>query len=219
MKWEIHKKDLTKVQVHLDRLSTKKKQLDQYRPLRADGLSRLRNELAIEWTYNSNSIEGNTLTLAETRIVIEDGITVGGKSLREHFEVVNHKEAINRVEDLVSDNFTFTTATICDIHYLLLKNIMPEYAGRYRTMGVRISGANFTPPNMLKVPDLMDELLLGFNAQIASFHPMVLATLFHHKFVWIHPFSDGNGRTIRLMYNLFSNEHGLSSGYHSYCRP
>ena len=101
MKWEIHKKDLTKVQVHLDRLSTKKKQLDQYRPLRADGLSRLRNELAIEWTYNSNSIEGNTLTLAETRIVIEDGITVGGKSLREHFEVVNHKEAINRVEDLV----------------------------------------------------------------------------------------------------------------------
>lgn len=209
MKWEIHKKDLTKVQVHLDRLSTKKKQLDQYRPLRADGLSRLRNELAIEWTYNSNSIEGNTLTLAETRIVIEDGITVGGKSLREHFEVVNHKEAINRVEDLVSDNFTFTTATICDIHYLLLKNIMPEYAGRYRTMGVRISGANFTPSNMLKVPDLMDELLLGFNAQIASFHPMVLATLFHHKFVWIHPFSDGNGRTIRLMYNLFL----MSMGY------
>ena len=86
---------------------------------------------------------------------------------------------------------------------------MPEYAGRYRTMGVRISGANFTPSNMLKVPDLIDELLLGFNAQIASFHPMVLATLFHHKFVWIHPFSDGNGRTIRLMYNLFL----MSMGY------
>ncbi len=206
---EVQDKDIRSVQAYLDRLSTKKKKLDLYRPLRSDGLTRLRKELAIEWTYNSNNIEGNTLTLAETRMVLEDGITVGGKTLREHFEVVNHKEAISRIEELVSDNFQFTDRVISDVHFLVLKNIMPDYAGRYRSMGVRIVGANFSPPNALKVPDLMEELIAEFNSKISEFHPIVLATLFHHKFVWIHPFTDGNGRTVRLMYNLYL----MSMGY------
>ena len=207
--FEIENKDISTVQEYLDRLSAKKKKLDSYRPLRADGLSRLREELAIEWTYNSNSIEGNTLTLAETRMVIQDGMTVGGKSLREHFEVVNHQEAIARIKQLVSEDFKLTERVFSDIHFLVLKNIMPDYAGRYRNMGVRISGANFTPPNALKVPGLMAELVREFNGELEELHPIVLATLFHHRFVWIHPFADGNGRTVRLMFNLYL----MSMGY------
>jgi len=201
--------DIAFVQDYLNRLAKKKAQLDQYRPLTSAGLARLREELAIEWTYNSNSIEGNTLTLVETKMVVQDGITVGGKTLREHFEVVNHQEAIARLEALVTPDFQFTDSVILDIHYLVLRNILPDYAGRYRTSGVRIVGANFTPPNALKVSSLMDELVAEFNLQSKNHHPIVLATWFHHKFVWIHPFTDGNGRTIRLVYNLFL----MSMGY------
>ncbi|MEY2923463.1 MAG: hypothetical protein RLZZ337_3 [Bacteroidota bacterium] len=205
----IGREDIATVQAYLDRISEKKKKLDAYRPLQSAGLARLREELAIEWTYNSNSIEGNTLTLVETKMVVQDGITVGGKSLREHFEVVNHQEAIARVEELVSPQFQFSDSSISSIHFLVLKNIMPDFAGRYRTSGVRITGANFTPPNALKVYDLMNELIEDFNAQIPHFHPVVLATWFHHQFVWIHPYTDGNGRTVRLVDNLFL----MSMGY------
>ncbi len=195
--------DIEYVADYLIRIDNKKKQLETYRPLQSAGLLRLREELAIEWTYNSNSIEGNTLTLAETRMVLNDGITVGGKTLREHFEIINHQEAIGVLENYIQPDFKFTERIISDIHFILLKNIMPDFAGRYRNIGVRITGANFTPPNALKVDFLINQLIEKFNNSIGQMHPVIMASLFHHQFVWIHPFTDGNGRTVRLIYNLF----------------
>ncbi|MCB9262985.1 MAG: Fic family protein [Flavobacteriales bacterium] len=203
------KQHIAEVQKNLERLTEKKIELQKHRPFSSNSLSRLRDELALEWTYNSNAIEGNTLTLQETRLVLEDGMTVGGKSLREHFEAVNHKEAIDFLQGLIADNFLLTDRIISDIHFIVLKNILPDYSGRYRTMGVRIGGANFTPPNALKVDELMGELISEFNSNFNSLHPVVMATWLHHRFVWIHPFADGNGRTIRLVYNLFL----MSMGY------
>lgn len=194
---------------NLARIDSKKNRLDQYRPLNAGALLRLRDELAIEWTYNSNAIEGNTLTLAETKIIVQDGVTVGGKTLREHFEVMNHQEAIEYVQSLVKAQFRLSSKLVSEVHFLLLKNILPEEAGRYRKMGVRIVGANFTPPNAFKVQELMDECIANFNAQVSDAHPVVLATWLHHRLARIHPFVDGNGRTIRLLFNLFL----MSMGY------
>ena len=196
-------------QEQLERISHKKLTLDQYRPISGLALQKLRDELSLEWTYNSNAIEGNTLTLQETRIVLEEGMTVGGKSLREHFEVLNHMEAIGFLLTLLNQDFQFTDRIISDIHFIVLKNIFPEYTGRYRTMGVRIGGANFTPPNAMKIDALILEMIDEFNQNNAKYHPLVLATWLHHRFVYIHPFADGNGRTIRLVYNFFL----MSQGY------
>ena len=155
----------------------------------------------LEWTYHSNGIEGNTLTLQETRIVLSDGITVGGKSLREHFETLNHHEAIEILEGMVQKKGLLAASQIFDIHRVVLKNIELEFGGRYRNAGVRIVGANFTPPNALKVDDLMNELLEWVNEK-NNIPVLIKAMMFHHRMVWIHPFFDGNGRTVRLMFNL-----------------
>jgi Fic family protein len=155
----------------------------------------------LEWTYHSNGIEGNTLTLQETRIVLSDGITVGGKTLREHFETLNHHEAIEILEGMVQKKGLLAASQIFDIHRVVLKNIELEFGGRYRNAGVRIMGANFTPPNALKVDDLMNELLEWVN-QRNNIPVLIKAMMFHHRMVWIHPFFDGNGRTVRLMFNL-----------------
>ncbi len=186
----------------LDRISEKKKILDSLRPLPQGVLDQLRQDIALEWTYNSNSIEGNTLTLVETKLVLEDGLTVGGKSLREHFEALNHSDAISYLEQLVSPQYQMNGKDILDVHALVLDKIQKEIAGRYRTGAVRIMGANFVPPNYIKVPDLMDDLMDFTNSQFAQMDSVILSAIFHHRFVWIHPFADGNGRSARLLFNL-----------------
>ena len=184
------------------RIEAKKQALDAARPLPPYVRDRLRDDFTVEWTYNSNSIEGNTLTLAETKMVLEDGITVGGKTLREHFEAINHQKAIAFLEDLTQVSTDMRAIDILSIHRLVLANIMDDFAGRFRPGMVRIMGANFTPPNARKVPDLLEELINYVNANPLGYSPLMLATLFHHRFVWIHPFNDGNGRTVRLAFNL-----------------
>jgi len=185
-----------------DRISAKKAALDKARPIPFPILQKLREDFSIEWTYNSNSIEGNTLSIAETKLILEDGITVGGKSLREHFEVVNHDKAIRFLEELVDKNTELRSLDILSIHGLVLTNIMDEYAGRLRQGMVRIVGANFVPPNARLVGDLLDELVDFINTYEGHYDVITLATIFHHRFVWIHPFVDGNGRTVRLAMNL-----------------
>jgi Fic family protein len=186
----------------LARIDIKKSKLDELRPIPAYVLNKIKESLYIEWTYNSNSIEGNTLTLLETKMVLEEGMTIHGKSLREHFEALNHQEAIEHIEKLVSAQSMLSATDIMDIHSLVLQKIEKEYAGRYRTFGVRVQGANFLPPNALKVSQLMDELLDWLNNEDVELHPLIKATIYHHRFVWIHPFIDGNGRTVRLTFNL-----------------
>jgi Fic family protein len=157
----------------------------------------------VEWTYHSNAIEGNTLTLAETRLVLLDGLTVGGKSLREHLEALNHKHAIDLVEALAKRNEPITEHNIRQIHALILRTIDDENAGRYRSIQVRIAGAGYVPPEPVFVPSLMHEMVAWLNSpQAKELHPVEQAAMAHFRLVHIHPFVDGNGRTARLLMNL-----------------
>lgn len=196
------------IEEQLARIASKKAELDLLRPFPAIALQNIRENLALEWTYNSNSIEGNTLTLQETRMIIEEGFTIKGKSLREHFEAVNHQDAIELVAQLVAPNYVLHAKDILTIHGLVLQRIEKEFSGRYRNFGVRIAGSNFTPPNALKVDELMEELITWVNEEDVNLSPIIKACIFHHRFVWIHPFFDGNGRTVRLIFNLLLMKEG-----------
>ncbi|MGG1518214.1 Fic family protein [Paenibacillus oryzisoli] len=186
-----------------------KNELDQLRPLPSAAVRNLEQVFRVEWTYNSNAIEGNTLTLLETKIVLEEGLTIGGKKLREHFEVINHAEAISYVQDVVSRNLELSEYVIKCIHHLVLKNIDDENAGRYRSINVRISGSQHTPPHFTVLSEKMEQLIGWYTEQKDHMHPVALAAEFHFRFVYIHPFSDGNGRTARLLMNLILMKHGF----------
>ena len=200
--WNIDTTYRTEFQEIFDRLYEKKQLLQSSRPLPAMALNKIRESLSIEWTYNSNSIEGNTLSLRETQMVLQEGITIKGKSLREHFETHNHDKAIDYLFSIINDTYKLRSIDILSIHGLVLRSIEDDFAGRLRNGGVRITGANFIPPNTNKVPDLLDELIEFINKNPLQLNDIELATIFHHKLVWIHPFFDGNGRTVRLSMNL-----------------
>ncbi|MBZ9785878.1 Fic family protein [Psychroflexus sp. CAK57W] len=200
--WEIDLTYREKLQPSFDRLYEKKALLHEARPLPQIALQKIQDALSVEWTYNSNSIEGNTLTLQETQLVLQEGITIKGKSLREHFEAKNHELALKHLYTLSKRDYQLNACDILDLHRYVLRSIEEDYAGRLRTGGVRISGANFIPPNARKVPDLLDELIDFVVENPLQLNAIELATVFHHKFVWIHPFFDGNGRTVRLVMNL-----------------
>jgi Fic family protein len=200
--WKIDLDYRTEFQSTFDRLYQKKRDLQASRPLPNIALNKIRESLSIEWTYNSNSIEGNTLSLRETQMVLQEGITIKGKSLREHFETYNHDKAIDYLFSIINDDYILRSIDILSLHGLVLRSIEEDFAGRLRNGGVRISGANFVPPNANKVSDLLDELIDFINTNPLQLNDIELATIFHHKLVWIHPFFDGNGRTVRLVMNL-----------------
>jgi len=178
-----------------------KKKLDQHRPLAPAIVKNLQEDLIIRWTYHSNAIEGNTLTLLETKVVLE-GITVGGKALREHFEAINHRDAIYYVEDIIRKDEPFSEWQIRNIHQLILKNIDDENAGRYRQQNVLISGATANPPDYTLLHEKMAQFIDWYNMEAHTLHPVERAAKVHADFVGIHPFVDGNGRTSRLLMNL-----------------
>jgi Fic family protein len=191
------------------RVDELKKKLDEHRPLDSALAKKLREVYRVEWTYHSNAIEGNTLTLLETKLVLEEGLTVGnGKSLKEHLEAVNHAEAIDYLEEIVSKNEPLTERLIKHIHYLVLKNIDNQNAGQYRKVNVRISGSQHVPPDFLFVPEEMEKLMKWYDENETTLHPIELSAIFHHRFVYIHPFIDGNGRTARLLMNLILMKNG-----------
>ena len=185
---------------YFDEVDSLKKELDSKRPIPKETLKSLRESINLEWIYNSNGIEGNTLTLRETQVVLE-GITVGGKSIKEHLEAINHEKAILFLDDLVKDNEPISEWNIKNIHQLVLKDIDNENAGRYRKENVTIKGATHIPPDYLKLPELMEKLILTYNTW-SEYHPIIQAALLHGELVKIHPFVDGNGRTSRLLMNL-----------------
>ncbi len=184
------------------RLDAKKAQLDQRRPLSQAAVRRLETQMTVEWIYHSNAIEGSTLTLRETQLILETGLTIGGKSLREHFEVINHREAIQFVEALVGHDEPITPLHVRQIHQFVLKNIDDENAGQYRQVFVRIAGTNYRPVEAWEVQCSMLEWGDWLNDTAQAEHPIVRAALAHHRLVAIHPFIDGNGRTARLLMNL-----------------
>jgi Fic family protein len=184
-----------------EQIDLKKQQLDAKRPLPIYTVQSLREKLLLEWTYNSNAIEGNTLTINETKVVLE-GITVGGKTVREHLEVINHRDAISFIEDIVRKKETFSEWQIKNLHRLVLKGIDDSYAGVYRDQQVFISGAAHTPPPPFKIKEQMDALMNWYDGEAQELHPIVRSAMLHAIFVGIHPFIDGNGRTSRLLLNL-----------------
>ena len=183
------------------------KKLNSKRPISKETLRSLKESINLEWTYNSNGIEGNTLTLRETQVVLE-GITIGGKSLKEHLEVINHEKAILFLDDLVTDKKPITEWNIKNIHQLVLKEIDDDNAGKYRSENVKIKGATHIHPDYLLVPELMEKLIINYDTW-QKYHPIIKAALLHGELVKIHPFVDGNGRTSRLVMNLSL----MNSGY------
>ena len=164
----------------------------------------------MEMTYNSNAIEGNSLTLRETFLVLSEGITIKGKPLKDHIEATNHKEALDYLYDLVDHEkrITFSQHLIKNLHQLVTQNIEKEWAGRYRNAPVRITGTSHQPPDALDVPHLMDDLIRWVGNRQRKMHVVELAAILQHKFVYIHPFFDGNGRTARLIMNVLLLQKG-----------
>ncbi|MFA6391969.1 MAG: Fic family protein [Patescibacteria group bacterium] len=192
------------------RLEAKRKELNKQRPLPKVAVKKLQEKLRLEMTYNSNAIEGNSLTLKETFLVINEGITVKGKPLKDHLETKDQYAALEYLYDLVDKNKqnTISERLIRSIHQIVVQETEKEQAGKYRTANVFIMGAKHTPPHAIEVPKLMESLLVWLknNSKIPT---VELAALFHHKLVQIHPFFDGNGRTARLAMNLIL----MKSGY------
>jgi Fic family protein len=188
-------------------LEEKKQQLDKYQPLSLDLVKNLREWFKIELTYTSNAIEGNTLSRAETALVVEKGLTVEGKTLQEHLEAVNHAQAFEWVmQQIEANKQDINESTVLDLHRLILQKIDDINAGCYRTVPVRIAGSTVIMPNAMKVPDLMTEFISWL--QKSNERPLTLAANAHYKLVSIHPFVDGNGRTARLLMNLLLMQAG-----------
>ncbi len=194
--------------MNYENLTRKKRALDGFRPLPPALVRNLEDWFTIELTYTSNAIEGNTLTRRETAVVIEKGLTVGGKSLKEHLEAANHAGALKLVHALCKKKPSrISGQDILGIHGLILKNIDDENAGRLRNIPVRISGSAVIMPNPRKVPELMQDFLAWLGAK-HDLHPVALAGEAHYRLVSIHPFTDGNGRTARLLMNLMLMQQG-----------
>ncbi len=183
-------------------IRTKKQELDRLRPLRPDALDRLRKYYDIELTYTSNAIEGNTLTHRETAEVIEHGITVGGKSLKDHLEAVDHYAAVQWMRDLAADPAPVGETTIRELHRRVVARSEPDIAGIHSPHRRRIAGSPVVFPNPLRIPDLMRD----FGRDLEQAEPTPHAAFeAHFRLTAIHPFSDGNGRTARLLMNLLLN--------------
>ena len=185
-----------------EKINALKTKLDQHRPLSPAIVKNLHEDLILRWTYHSNAIEGNTLTFLETSVVLE-GITVGGKALREHFEAINHRDAILYVEDIIKKQEPFSEWQIRNIHQLILKNIDDENAGRYRQQNVLISGTTTNQPDHTLLNDKMAQFIYWYNTEAHTLHPVERAAKVHADFVGIHPFVDGNKRAAFLATGLF----------------
>jgi len=186
--------------VDFNRIEELLRELNEYRPLTAGELSRLSEEFLINFTYNSNAIEGNTLTLQETALILKEGITIDKKPMKDHLEAVGHKEAFHYVEELVQQKVPLSEKVIKDIHSLVLMDNR-EDRGLYRRVPVSIVGAVHTPPQPYLLPARMEELILKYQ-KTPLLHVVQRVSQFHLEFEAIHPFIDGNGRTGRLLLNL-----------------
>lgn len=193
--------------ISLEALEEKKKKLDKYRPFSPELIKNLDEWFKVELTYTSNAIEGNTLTRQETALVIEKNLTVSGKTLTEHLEAKNHSNALEYIHTIKKTLKEINQTDILSIHEIILSGIDNSNAGKYRSVPVRISGSTVIMPNPIKVPDLMIEFINWLNT--TNDHPITIAIKAHYKFVTIHPFTDGNGRTARLLMTLIL----LISGY------
>lgn len=186
----------------LKKIDKLKAEYNVLRPLDGVRLEKMKAYFNINYTYESNRIEGNTLTLQETHLVINEGLTIGGKSMNEHLEAINHADAIDFIQDVVQKKEDFTEAVLKEIHYLVLKGIDRKNAGVYRSVPIMISGSKHKPPQPNLIEKKMEDIFQFYEKNKESLHPVLLAVAMHEKIVTVHPFVDGNGRTTRLVMNL-----------------
>lgn len=197
------------IQELLKRIDNYADMIRAYRPLSAQEVKELDAYYRIGVTYSSNALEGNSLTLAETKVLLEDGLTVGGKPIRDCYEAIGHAKAYDYMLSLArSDNLTITEEVICRLHFLFYNGIDPENAGQYRKGQVFISGTEYLPHAAEDVPHDMEAFVRELSEGKRSLHPVELAAFAHRRLVDIHPFQDGNGRTARLLMNLVLINHG-----------
>jgi Fic family protein len=200
----------TELKNTLGQIDLLKARLLAARPLEAEALQKIKAALEMEYTYESNRIEGNTLTLQETALVVNEGVTIGCKSMREHLEAINHAQAVEFIKDVASRDSEITERTIKDIHALILYGINREQAGKYRSVPVMITGSSHAPPQPYLIVPQMERFILQYRQmETDGTHPVIIAAYLHYELVKIHPFIDGNGRTSRLLMNLYL----LSKGY------
>ena len=187
-----------------DRLNDKLKILNSFRPLPKIALEKIRERFEVEMTYNSNAIEGNSLTMKETFLVINEGITIKGKPLKDHLEVKGHKEALDYLHGLVAERkkLRISETLIRQFNQIVMKDVDEEWAGRYRNSLVMIGGTDYKPPAAINIPGLMEGLVNWIKENEGKLHLVELAAFIHYKLVAIHPFFDGNGRTARLLMNV-----------------
>jgi Fic family protein len=184
--------------------------INRSRPLSDNEIKSLKDYFKIFLTYTSNAIEGNTLTETETKVLIEDGLTVGGKPIKDYYEAAGHAEAYEYMWNIARDkNAEISESLIKKLHELFYYKINGDKAGEYRTERIFITGTEYVPPVPAKVPELMKKFVDDMNREKNRLHPIEWAALLHKGLVDIHPFVDGNGRTARLLMNLAL----IQSGY------
>lgn len=187
-----------------------KNEIDQYRPLPAYCLPMLKEYFRIGLTYTSNALEGNTLTETETKVILEDGLTIGGKTVKEHLEALGHSGAYDFMWSKAQNaDAALSEHDILELHRLFYYRIDQENAGSYRKVQVFVSGTDFEFPKPSEVPALMEKFVQAIPRLKREYHPVHFAAILHGKLVTTHPFIDGNGRTARLLMNLAL----LQSGY------
>lgn len=201
---------MNELNILLSEIDKLKAELSTLRPLPTEALRKIQDALDVEYTYESNRIEGNTLTLQETALVVNEGVTISGKSMREHLEAINHAEAIGFIKDIAKDSIEINERLIKEIHAIILHGIDRENAGKYRNVTVMISGSIHMPPQPYLIESHMENFITGYHQRVANKeHPVIIAAYLHNELVKVHPFIDGNGRTSRLLMNLYL----LSKGY------
>lgn len=191
-----------------DKIDERKVMIDRMRPFEGQLLSQLKDYYRIGLTYSSNALEGNTLTESETKVLLEDGLTVGGKPLRDTFEALGHAKAYDFMFSLLGRQ-TITESDVLTMHKLFYSDIESETAGVYRNVPVFITGSKYSVSKVEQIPDSMAELIEWANGQRDKYHAVEFAALLHKRFVFIHPFKDGNGRLARLLMNAAL----IQSGY------
>ncbi len=199
--------DLQKKLAVIDELKAKWQAL---RPLNSAQLKKMQAFFKVEYTFESNRIEGNTLSLQETGLVVNEGLTISNKPMREHLEAINHAEAVDLIVELAQRREDLSRSSLLELHALVLRGIDREGAGRYRSVPVRISGSRHEPPQHYLLDKLMEDYFLHYRSQLGAMHPVVLAAEMHERLVSIHPFIDGNGRSSRLVMNLILLRNGYT---------
>jgi Fic family protein len=183
------------------------KEVNSFRPLQPDTLEQLKKYYRVGLTYSSNALEGNSLTETETKIVLEDGITIGGKPMKDHYEATGHGEAYDYMNSLATIKY-FTEDDIKKLHKLFYHRINEDEAGQYRRKKVFISGSKYALPTPDQVQDLMNKFITRMEVVAKERHPVEYSAIAHKDFVFIHPFIDGNGRVARLLMNLILLQKG-----------